>query len=447
MKKTKARRAAAALLALVLFAPALTGCRKEPASADPNDTPEYGAEQTYAETLFDSSRVHEINVEITNEDREDLRANPTAKTKYRTNVTIDGEKVEEVSFSTKGNTSLSSVALDKDSDRYSFKLNFGKYEKGQTYRGLNKLNLNNLYADATYMKDFISYELFREVGIDAPLVSYVWLKVNGEALGLYIAIEDVSESWLDRMNNGEGELYKPESEMLDNIGHAGQPGSQPGGTPGASSQPGGSGQPGWNPGGMPGQPGQPGQPGGMPGLNPGGSESPGSSEMPTPPEGWSGQNPPEGWSGQTPPEGWSGSMPGEVPGEMPGNMPGSMPGNMPGGFGDGSGGASLVYSDDEISSYPDIFENGVTDPDEDSQARVIAALKALSEGDYDSAVDGAETAKYFAAHNFVLNYDSYTGTMLHNYYLYENNGRLSMFPWDYNESFGAFSRGSSNDAA
>ena len=28
--------------------------------------------------------------------------------------------------------------------------------------------------------------------------------------------------------------------------------------------------------------------------------------------------------------------------------------------------------------------------------------------------------------------------MLHNYYLYESNGKLSMLPWDYNLAFGAF---------
>lgn len=46
--------------------------------------------------------------------------------------------------------------------------------------------------------------------------------------------------------------------------------------------------------------------------------------------------------------------------------------------------------------------------------------------------------RYFVAHNFVLNGDSYTGNMLHNYYLYENEGKLSMLPWDYNLAFGTF---------
>ena len=82
----------------------------------------------YAESLFDTGCVHEINVEISEDDWKDLLENPLEKTKYKANVTIDGNRVENVSFATKGNTSLSQVA-SSDSDRYSFKINFGKYEK------------------------------------------------------------------------------------------------------------------------------------------------------------------------------------------------------------------------------------------------------------------------------------------------------------------------------
>ena len=31
--------------------------------------------------------------------------------------------------------------------------------------------------------------------------------------------------------------------------------------------------------------------------------------------------------------------------------------------------------------------------------------------------------------------------MIHNYYLYEEDGQLSMIPWDYNLAFGGFSAG------
>ena len=49
-----------------------------------------------------------------------------------------------------------------------------------------------------------------------------------------------------------------------------------------------------------------------------------------------------------------------------------------------------------------------------------------------------EVIRYFVVHNFVCNFDSYTGSMIHNYYLYEEDGQLSMIPWDYNLAFGGF---------
>ena len=390
----KIKRLFAAALAVLMLAVCCACGKVDPVSGGA-EPPSYTEDMTYAQTLFDSSRVHEIDISISEEDWADLTADPQAKTKYDTAVTIDGEKLEGVGFSTKGNTSLAFVAQKRDSNRYSFKLNFGKYADGQTYRGLNKLNLNNLYADATYMKDYLSYEISREAGVAAPLTSYVWLTINGEALGLYIAIEDVSESYLDRTANGEGELYKPETEQLDNIGGGQSPDAS-----GMPQTPDGSGMP----------------------------QMPDASGMPQPPEG--------GFPGGSFPGGSDfpgGDFPG---GDFPG---GTMPGNMPGGFGGSGSGASLVYTDDELSSYSDIFDNDVTDADEESNRRVVEALKGLASGENVSDyIDAEEVASYFAAHNFVLNYDSYTGSMLHNYYLYENGGKLSMLPWDYNLAFGSF---------
>ena len=44
-------------------------------------------------------------------------------------------------------------------------------------------------------------------------------------------------------------------------------------------------------------------------------------------------------------------------------------------------------------------------------------------------------------HDFVCNGDSYTGSIVHNYYLYEEDGVMEMIPWDYNLAFGGFSGG------
>ena len=112
----------------------------------------------------------------------------------------------------------------------------------------------------------------------------------------------------------------------------------------------------------------------------------------------------------------------------------------------GSGDVKLQYVDDDPDSYPNIFDNAktaVTDQDKD---RLIAALKALGGEEAAGAVDVEQVLRYFVVHGFVCNGDSYTGGMVHNYYLYEEDGRLAMIPWDYNLAFGGFQTGSAEAA-
>lgn len=52
-----------------------------------------------------------------------------------------------------------------------------------------------------------------------------------------------------------------------------------------------------------------------------------------------------------------------------------------------------------------------------------------------------EVLRYFVVHDYACNGDSYTGSMVHNYYLHESDGKLSMIPWDYNLAFGGFNGG------
>ena len=54
--------------------------------------------------------------------------------------------------------------------------------------------------------------------------------------------------------------------------------------------------------------------------------------------------------------------------------------------------------------------------------------------------------KYMAVHTFAVNMDSLSGTMAHNYYLYEYDGQLNIIPWDYNLSFGGMSMGGGSSA-
>lgn len=103
---------------------------------------------------------------------------------------------------------------------------------------------------------------------------------------------------------------------------------------------------------------------------------------------------------------------------------------------------ALRYIGDDPSLYPGIFDEAQFDVDETDRLRLIRALEGLARGDnLERYVDVDATLRYFAVQAFVANLDSYLGSTGHNYLLYEDAGRISMLPWDYNLAFGTYALG------
>ncbi|MCW3795236.1 CotH kinase family protein [Paenibacillus sp. LS1] len=168
-----------------------------------------GVTQAY-ESLFQTDNVIDVNVTIDDADWKSMLESPLDKDYKSVSVEVDGNKLDNVGFSTKGNLTLKAVASMQDSDRYSFRLKFDKYDKTQTLLGLDKMVLNNNYADPSYMREVLHYEALRSIGMDVPMTNYVNLYVNGELVGFYTGVEAVDDSYLER-NYGEdyeeGVLY------------------------------------------------------------------------------------------------------------------------------------------------------------------------------------------------------------------------------------------------
>ena len=294
-------------LALVVFAFLVFGI----ASREDAEAKEY----PYLDNLFAEGVVNEINIEISEEDWADLVENPLEETYYAVDVTINGETLSNVALRTKGNNTLTSVA-SSDSDRYSFKIDFDYFNDGENYYGLKKLNLNNNYGDASYMREYISYRIMGEMGIPVPATSYTHITINGEEWGLYLAVEPIDEVFLERtFGDSTGDLYKP----------------------------------------------------------------------------------------------------------------------------DGTG-ADLVYRGDDMSEYPGLVLK--TNEETSDGSAVLDLMKALESGEgLEDVLDVDEVLQYLAANVALANYDSYLGNTTHNYYLYEQDGRFTIVPWDYNYSFGGFGGG------
>jgi len=166
----------------------------------------------YEYTLFDTSYVHSIDIKMDNWD--EFIKNCKSEEYYECSVVIDNEEFKNVAIRGKGNTSLTQVE-SYGNDRYSLKIEFDHYDSTNTYYGLDKLCLNNIIQDNTYMKDYLTYQMMGDMGVASPLCSYVYITVNGEDYGLYLAVEAVEDSFLQR-NYGRdyGELYKPDNMKM-----------------------------------------------------------------------------------------------------------------------------------------------------------------------------------------------------------------------------------------
>lgn len=136
-------------------------------------------------------------------------------------VTIGGETVQYTGIKTKGNLTLSSI-WNSNSDRFSFTINFGKYIKKKTYgvtqnfHGLSKVALNNIYGDASLMKEYLSYELMTRMGVATPCYSLVNLYVNNEFWGVYMMVESVDSALTERTLGEKSDyIVKPEASGGD----------------------------------------------------------------------------------------------------------------------------------------------------------------------------------------------------------------------------------------
>jgi len=354
-----------------------------------------GYSMEYQDKLFDTSEVLDIDIVMDDAKWNEMLQNAQQEQYYECDVVINGTTFKQVGIRPKGNTSLSSIASDPDNNRYSFKLEFDQFVDGQTCFGLDKLILNNSYADTTNMKEAIIYDMFQFLDTDASLYNYAKISVNNEYWGVYLALEAVENSFMLRNYGMEkGYLYKPDSMNHNDNNDDKNKDRDFGGA------------------------------------------------MPMPSEGFKmpekiekdGQDlaiPPE-FENNVQNEGEQIERKSFPKGDFGGGRAG-----RGGGPGSKGSGGNLNYTDDNLDSYQTIWDGQVNDSSKADHKRVVEALKNVhGKTNIEKYIDVEQVLKYMAVHNFSVNDDSLSGAMAHNYYLYESNGQISIIPWDYNLAFG-----------
>ena len=184
-----------------------------------NEDTQGKAEDGVYSKLFNKEKIQDVKITIDERNWDYLIGKAEIKpTVLATSVSIGGETIKYTGIKTKGNSTLGAVKTRR-SERFSFTINFGKYvnknngySEKQNFYGLQKVALNNMYGDATLMKEYLSYELMSQMGIDTPEYALVKLYVNDEFYGVYMMVESIDSSLLKRTIGEDGDYFvKPEA--------------------------------------------------------------------------------------------------------------------------------------------------------------------------------------------------------------------------------------------
>ena len=168
--------------------------------------------------FFEDTRIWDLRLTVSPGDHDRLDPGRGRGFEYvPATVTLAGQVLERVGLRYKGNSSFSTA---RGIPKKSFKIDFNRFEKGQTFLGLAKLNFNNNVLDPSQLREVLAYRLWRQLGLPASRTTFarVTLQVpgrhDGQLLGLYVVVEQVNRDFLrDRFGSDQGLLLKPEGGL------------------------------------------------------------------------------------------------------------------------------------------------------------------------------------------------------------------------------------------
>lgn len=145
-----------------------------------------------AESLYDPSEMHVVELSLPPESRAGLEANsdeyqPGKFSLADTDGTPDGvgafSTPVDVEIKIKGSASRRPL-----SEKSAFKIKFE-----DPFRGLEVITLNNMVEDPSMLHETLAYTAFRGAGVPASRTGYAYVYVDGEDYGIHLNIEALDE--------------------------------------------------------------------------------------------------------------------------------------------------------------------------------------------------------------------------------------------------------------
>ena len=163
-----------------------------------------------AQDLFDPDTVRSFYLTFKDANYWNLLTrNKSAKIDIKADLKVDNVTLKDIGVRFKGNTSYS---YNPTSEKKPFNLKFDRFVADQSLYGYEHVNLQNVYKDATFIREPLSYELMRRY---FPGLKSCWIKLylNGQYWGVYVMVQQLNLRFLRENYAVErGNLYRGDSE-------------------------------------------------------------------------------------------------------------------------------------------------------------------------------------------------------------------------------------------
>jgi len=166
--------------------------------------------------VFDDTRVRRVDFILTQENWDNMWADPGEKLQVRADAVVFGRQIQDAGLSTKGNSTLWFPGEKKP-----LKLDINAFLPDQEYKNLKMLLFHNNFGDPSMLREKLSYDLMQFAGIPGNHVAYVevWLDIKDDDqpatfVGVYSMVERPDRKYLANRfgrDNDDGNLYKADA--------------------------------------------------------------------------------------------------------------------------------------------------------------------------------------------------------------------------------------------
>ena len=184
------------VLALVAFAAAA------PQAVWAQTVPAPTATADPADPFFDGSVLQDLFITINSKDWASLKEHFLDNTYYPCDFKWNGQTVRNLGIRSRGTGSRSGV-------KPGLRVDFDRYTTDQKFLGLKSFILRNNTQDPSGMRERLSMELFKRMGLIAEREAHARLYINNAYVGLFTIVESLDKTFLSKnFNENDGHLYE-----------------------------------------------------------------------------------------------------------------------------------------------------------------------------------------------------------------------------------------------